>query len=505
MKHLLLTMIFAFSSGFLSLVTAQTIETPMLGIPSWVNDHLELLVSFSGTGDLSLSITDATCPVQLAAKTITLPTSTTLFIAPKGRSSCLFNLAVQNDQGDDAKWKLEISAVGDTGFSLVVKAIGSRDPSATPEFGAKGSVDVHGGWGALRVDGTVQIDSSTLMPDGNLLLQYEDSRLQLADDSGARDHPAGDIGRGLYFLQGFGISSVGQFALGLAIPFGQTVRVGAGWRGEYACGQISTDLNFSDPIFAVQAGAQGARASLSYRPNAGEKWGFGLEYRNADWYFNATATEARGSAEVRGFTMIDGLGWGILKAKAGYDGTKFTTSGNADSNDFGIRWEYNATNPNVFLEYRLFDLLPFLSELRLGTNFTYSATPGYVRLEAIYDDGAFEIGLVGKINTARAIGVSGRFLYSLPLEGRLTLGVKFDVPDVTYRSSYALSGIVNYGTGGWLISLEAGISSIFHPSAFVASLSITNWSFIGVTPPTPTVRFVDSTYTPTLNFSSPCN
>ncbi len=501
MKYFFLTLIFVLSSGFLR-AEAQTITAPTLGAPNWGNDHLELPIYFAGTGDLSLSVTDATCPVQLSAKTITLPLATVIFIAPKGRSNCIFTINAQNDQGDDAKWKLEVSAVGDTGFSVVVNAAGSRDPSATPAYDGKASVDVHGGWGALRVDGNVRLDAA-LNPDGNLLLQYEDSRLQLSDDSGAQNHPAGDVGRGLYFAQGLGLP-FGQFSLGVAVPFGQTVRVGAGWRGEYACGQISTDINFSDPIFAVQAGASGARASLSYRPNAGEKWGFGLEYQNADWYFNASASEARGSAEVRGFSLLDGLGWVLVKAKAGYDGTNFTTAGKADSENFGIRWDYNASNPNIYLEGRLFDL-GFLSELRLGASITYSNTPGYVRVEAIYNsDGMLEVALAGTINTAKIIGVSGGISYSLPLEGRLTVGLGFDITDVTYRSNYALTGKLSYGTGGFLIALEVS-ALIFNPSQFKAALSISQWSFIGVNPPTPTVRFVDSGYTVPITFISPCN
>jgi hypothetical protein len=501
MKYFLLILIFVLSSGFLC-AQAQTITAPTLGEPNWASDHLELPVYFAGTGDLNLAVTDATCPVQLTAKTITLPVATVIYVAPKGRSNCIFNLYAQNDQGDDAKWKLEVSAVGDTGFSVVVNASGTRDPSATPAYDGKASVDVHGGWGALRVDGNVRLDAA-LNPDGNLLLQYQDSRLQLADDSGARDHPAGDVGRGLYFAQGLGLL-IGQFSLGVALPFGQTIRIGAGWRGEYACGQVSTDINFTDPIFAVQVGANGARGSLSYRPNAGEKWGFGLEYRNADWFFGATATEARGSADVRGFSLVDGLGWVLLKASAGYDGTNFTTRGQADSENFGIGWDYNASNPNVYLEGRLFDL-GFLSELRLGASITYSNTPGYVRVEAIYDnDGMLEVALAGSINTAKIIGISGRFSYSLPLEGRLTVGLGFDIPDVTYRSNYALTGKLSYGMGGFLIALEVN-ALIFNPSQFKATLSITQWSFIGVNPPTPTVRFVDNSYTLPVNFSSPCN
>jgi hypothetical protein len=510
MKYFLFTLIFVLSSGIFSLVQAQTIEAPKLGNPSWANDHLELPISFVGTGDLSLTVSDTTCPVQLAAKTVTLPASTMLYIAPKGRSNCIFNLSAQNDQGDDGKWKLEVGATGDTGFSVVVNAVGTRDPAASSEFSGNGSVDVHGGWGALRVDGNLRLDSA-LNPDGKLLLQYEDSQVQLSDDSGARDHPAGDVGRGLYFSQGLGLP-IGQFSLGLAVPFslgppvtfGQALRVGAGWRGEYACGQISSDINFTDPIIAAQAGAMGARASLSYRPSATEKWGFGLEYRNADWFFGANASEARGSAEVRGFSLVDGLGWVLLKASAGYDGTNFTTRGKADSENFGIQWDYNASNPNVFLEGRLFDLF-FLSELRLGASITYSNTPGYVRVEAIYDnDGMLEISLAGTINTAKVIGVSGHLTYSFPLEGRLSLGVGFEIPDVTLRSNYALTGKVSYGTGGFLISLEVN-ALLFHPSAFTATLSLTQWSFIGVTPPTPTVRFVESNYTTPVTFSSPCN
>ncbi len=502
MKHFLFTLIFVLSSGIFALTQAQTITAPTLGNPNWMGDHLELAISFVGTGDLSLGVSDATCPVQLAAKTVTLPALTMLYIAPKGRSSCLFNLTAQDDQGNDGKWKLEVGAVGDTGFSVVVNATGTRDPAASSEFSGNGSVDVQGGWGALRVDGNVRLDAS-LNPDGKLLVQYEDSRVQLTDDSGARDHPAGDVGRGLYFSQGLGLP-IGQFSLGLALPFGQAVRVGAGWRGEYACGQVSTDINFSDPIFAVQAGAMGARASVSYRPSASEKWGFGLEYRNADWLLSASASEARASAEVRGFSIVDGLGWVLVKASAGYDGTNFSTSGKADTNDFGILWDYNAFNPNVFLEYRLFDL-PFLSELRLGASITYSNTPGYVRVEAIYgNDGMLEIGLAGTLNTAMIIGVSGHLTYSLPLEGRLTLGLGFEIPDVTFRSKYMLTGKVSYGTGGFLISLEVG-ALLFHPSAFTATLKLTQWSFIGVTPPTPTVRFVESSYTPPSTFSSPCN
>lgn len=501
MKYFFLTLIFVLSSGFLP-AQAQTITAPTLGEPNWGNDHLKLPVFFDGTGDLSLSVTDATCPVQLSAKTITLPLATMIFIAPKGRIGCVFTIYAQNDQGDDAKWKLEVSAVGDTGFSVVVKAEGTRDPSATPEIDGKASVDVHGGWGALRVDGNVRLDAA-LNPDGNLLLQYQDSRLQLADDSGARDHPAGDVGRGLYFSQGLGLP-VGQFSLGLAVPFGQTIRIGAGWRGEYACGQVSSDINFSDPIFALQAGASGARASLSYRPSASEKWGFGLEYRNADWYFNATATETRAAAEVRGFSLLDGLGWVLVKASAGYDGTNFTSRGKADSENFGIAWDYNASNPNVYLEGRLFDL-GFLTELRLGASITLSNTPGYVRVEAIYDsDGMLEIALGSSINTATVIGVSGRISYSLPLEGRLTVGLGFDITDVTFRSNYALTGKLSYGTGGFLIALEVN-ALIFNPSQFKATLSITQWSFIGVNPPTPSVRFVDSAYTTPVIFSSPCN
>ncbi len=501
MKYFLLTLIFILSSGFMA-AQAQTITAPTLGEPNWASDHLELPVYFAGTGDLSLSVTDATCPVQLSAKTITLPIATVINIAPKGRSSCIFSIFAQNDQGDDAKWKLEVSATGDTGFSVVVNAAGTRDPSATPAYDGKASVDVHGGWGALRVDGNVRIDAA-LNPDGNVLLQYQDSRLQLADDSGARDHPAGDVGRGLYFSQGLGLP-LGQLSLGVALPFGQTIRIGAGWRGEYACGQISSDINFIDPIFAVQAGANGARGSLSYRPNATEKWGFGFEYRNADWFFGATASEAKGSAEVRGFSLVDSLGWVLLKAKAGYDGTNFTTKGQADSENFGINWDYNASNPNVYLEGRLFDL-GFLTELRLGASITYSNTPGYVRVEAIYSsDGMLEIALGTSINTATIIGATGHVSYSLPLEGRLTVGLGFDFPDVTFRSSYALTGKLSYGTGGFLIALEVN-ALIFNPSQFKATLSITQWSFIGVNPPTPTVRFVDAGYTAPITFSSPCN
>jgi hypothetical protein len=440
--------------------------------------------------------------VQLAVKTITLPVATMLYIAPKGRSSCVFNLTAQNDQGDDGKWKLEVSAIGDTGFSVVVKATGTRDPSATPAYDGNGSVEVHGGWGALRVDGDVRLDAA-LKPDGKLLVQYEDSRVQLADDSGAQDHPAGDVGRGLYFSQGLGLP-IGQFSLGLAVPFGQTVRVGAGWRGENACAQVSTDIIFSDPIFAVQAGASSVRGSLSYRPNAGEKWGFGLEYRNADWFLGANATEARAQADLRGFSLVDGLGWVLVKASAGYDGTNFTTKGQADSENFGIGWDYNASNPNVYLEGRLFDLA-FISELRLGASITYSNTPGYVRVEAIYDnDGMLEVSLAGTLNTAKIIGVTGLVTYSFPLEGRLTVGLGFDIPDVTFRSNYALTGKLSYGTGGFLISLEMN-ALIFNPSQFKATLSISQWAFIGVTPPTPTVRFVESSYTPPITFSSPCN
>jgi hypothetical protein len=501
MKYLLSTLIFVLSSAF-SFVQAQTITAPTLGSPNWASDHLELPVYFAGTGDLNLSVTDATCPVQLSAKTITLPLATVIFIAPKGRSNCVFTIYAQNDQGDDAKWKLEVSATGDTGFNVVVNATGTRDPVADPQFAGIASVDVHGGWGDLRVDGNVRLDSA-LNPDGKLALQYQDSKLQLADDSGARDHPAGDVGRGLYFSQGLGLP-IGQFSLGVALPFGQTIRIGAGWRGEYACGQVSSDINFTDPIFALQAGANGARASLSYRPSASEKWGFGLEYRNADWFFGATATEARGSAEVRGFSLVDGLGWVLLKASAGYDGTNFTTRGQADSENFGIGWDYNASNPNVYLEGRLFDL-GFLSELRFGASITYSNTPGYVRVQAIYNsDGMLEIALAGTINTAKVIGASGGISYSLPLEGRLTVGLGFDIPDVTYRSNYALTGKLSYGTGGFLISLEMN-ALIFNPSQFTATLKITQWSFIGVNPPIPTVRFVDSGYTAPIIFSSPCN
>jgi hypothetical protein len=504
MKRLLSTLIIVLLSGFYSPGAAQTIEAPTLGSLSWASDHLELPIGFKGTGDLSLSVSEATCPVQLLSKTMTLPAWNTLFIAPKGRSNCLFVLAAQNDGGDDAKWRLEVGATGDTGFSVVVKAAGSRDPSVTPNYSGAGSVGVHGGWGALRVDGTVRINSSDFLPDGNILLQYQDSRLQLADDSGARDHPAGDVGRGLYFAQGLS-TPIGYFDAGAALPFGQNLRVGAGWRGEYACGQVSTDISFADPIFAVQAGAQGIRGSLSYRPNATEKWGFGLEYRSADWIFKALATEARGSAEASGFSILDGLGWIFLKsAKANYDGANFTTTGKLDINEFGIVWDYNATNPNIFLEYRLFDL-GFISELRLGADITYSNTPGYARIEAIYDDGALEFGLASKINTASIIGVSGYLKYSLPLEGRLTLGVKFEVPDVSFRSNYTVAGILNYGSSGWLVSLELGVSSIFRPNAFIASLSLTNWSFIGVAPPIPNVRFVPSDYAPPIVFSSPCN
>jgi hypothetical protein len=327
--------------------------------------------------------------------------------------------------------------------------------------------------------------------------------LQLSDDSGARDHPAGDVGRGLYFSQGLGLA-FGQLSLGVAVPFGQTIRVGAGWRGEYACGQVSSDINFTDPIFAIQVGANGARGSVSYRPSAGEKWGFGLEYRDTDWYFNATATEARGSAQVRGFSLVDGLGWVLVKANAGYDGTNFTTTGKADSENFGIKWDYNTSNPNVYLEGRLFDLA-FISELRFGASITYSNTPGYVRVEAIYDnDGILEVSLAGTINTAKIIGVSGRVSYSIPLEGRLTVGLGFDIPDVTYRSNYALTGKLSYGTGGFLVALEVQ-ALIFNPSQFKATLSLSQWSFIGLNPPMPTVRFVDSSYTPPITFSSPCN
>jgi hypothetical protein len=501
MKYFLFTLIFVLSNG-LARVEAQAITAPTLGSPNWANDHLELPVFFAGTGDLSLAVTDATCPVQLSAKTITLPVATVIYLAPKGHSSCVFTIYAQTDQGDDAKWKLEVSATGDTGFSVVVNASGTRDPSATPEFDGKASLDVHGGWGALRVDGNVRLDAA-LNPDGNLLLQYQDSRLQLADDSGARDHPAGDVGRGLYFAQGLGLP-IGQLSLGVALPFGQTIRIGAGWRGEYACGQVSSDINFTDPIFAVQAGASGARGSLSYRPNAGEKWGFGFEYRNADWFFGAIATEARAAAEVRGFSLVDNLGWLLLKASAGYDGTNFTTKGKADTNDFGINWDYNASNPNVYLEYRLFDLA-FLSELRFGASITLSNTPGYVRVEAIYaSDGMLEVSLAGTLNTATVIGVSGRISYSLSLEGRLTVGLGFDITDVTYRSNYALTGKLSYGTGGFLVALEVS-ALIFNPSQFKATLSISQWSFIGVNPPTPTVRFVDAGYTPPIIFSSPCN
>jgi hypothetical protein len=143
--------------------------------------------------------------------------------------------------------------------------------------------------------------------------------------------------------------------------------------------------------------------------------------------------------------------------------------------------------------------------LRLGASITLSNTPGYVRVEAIYNpDGNLEIALGTSINTATIIGVTGRVSYSLPLEGRLSFGLGFDIPDVTYRSNYALTGKLSYGTGGFLVALEVN-ALIFNPSQFKATLSITQWSFIGVNPPTPTVRFVDAGYTAPVIFSSPCN
>jgi hypothetical protein len=194
----------------------------------------------------------------------------------------------------------------------------------------------------------------------------------------------------------------------------------------------------------------------------------------------------------------------LLKAKAGYDGTNFTTAGKADTNDFGINWDYNASNSNVYLEYRLFDLA-FISELRFGASVTLSNAPGFVRVEAIYsNDGMLEVSLAGTLNTAAIIGVTGRVSYSLPLEGRLMVGLGFDIPDVTYRSNYALTGKLSYGTGGFLVALEVN-ALIFNPGQFIATLSISQWSFIGVNPPTPTVRFVEEGYTAPVIFSAPCN
>jgi hypothetical protein len=283
------------------------------------------------------------------------------------------------------------------------------------------------------------------------------------------------------------------------------VRFGAGFRTSYACGEASLNLNLADPILALQVGYAGARASVSYRPEATEQWGFGVSFRNSDLWLEVNASELKGEAKVEAFTADTALGWILVKARAAFDGTTFTSSGTADSQGFGVRWVYDS-NPFVALEARFYDLA-FLREVRVGATVSFSATPGFVRLEGIYGpDGALEVSLGGTLNTALTFGAFGRVQYTLPLEGRLTAGLGFEAADVRLRSNYLLNALLRYGhPSGWLLTLELQ-TQIFRWNGLTLTLSITGWTYIAVEPPTPIVRFaaLETSLAPFV-LPSPCD
>jgi hypothetical protein len=467
-------------------------------------DRVEIGLVLEQTGPLQLAVSGS-CPATITPAQFDGPGRVRLSVTPKGYDACLVTLVVTDAAGVQTTYRLEVDSPGEAGFSVILTGNGAFDPAGAPSLSGDAGVRVAGGWGDLHLDASGSVLSDGTF-DGRVDARYQGFRALLADSFGAPLHPAGDAGRGLYLSQDVPLG----FTLAWGRPFQAPMRFGLGWSSPYVCAGASLDILAQDPIFSAQGGYDQFYGSVQVRPNAGTALGssnssilsFAGELRNApDYRFNFGGTDKSVYLEGFGFVSDTPVGGLSLRARADLNATGFSTGGLFFSRELGFEWRTDASGGTfVRGEYRFLKPIPeVLEELRFGATATFSAAPGHLDLDSVWlgDPMELRFGLSAGSDTQFRIGGRAGLTYHDVFGGPFTVALDVSTTDVRFYNRYNADLKVSYASfDGWLVTLEI-VSPITNPSAATVKLGLSNWFFVPIDPPEPSVRVLAPDETPT--------
>lgn len=491
MRRSLATAILFAAIGFCPVMAQLNLEPPVAS-----GDRVEIGVVFAQSGPLQLAASGS-CPATVSPAQLEGPGKATLSVVTKGYGSCLVTLAVTDASGAQNAYRLEIDSPGESGFSVILTGNGAFDPAGSPSLGGDANLRVVGGWGDLHLEGSASVAADGTI-DGRVDARYQGFRALLADASGAPLHPAGDAGRGLYLSQDLPLG----FTLAWARPFQAAMRFGLGWASPYVCLGSSLDILARDPIFSAQGGYDQFHGSIQYRPQAGIAPGsssasiltFTGEVRNApDYRFSFGGTDKSFYLEGFGFVSETPFGGLSLRARTDLDATGFSTGGLLFTRELGLEWRTDAFGGTfIHGEYRFLKPIPdVLEQLRFGATATFSDAPGHLDVDSVWLSGdplELRFGLSAGSDTQFRIGARFGATYRATLDGSFNLALDLSTTDVRFYNRYNADLKLIYASySGWQVIFEV-ITPITNPAAATVRLSLSDWFFVPIDPPAPSVR-----------------
>ncbi len=513
MKYIRLTTLLASLVFPYAYVQAQTSNANTVQIEQTkvVSGHLETALYFAEGGELSLSVSASTCPAKMGASTVVAPARAILYVQLQGNHACLVTLDVGNAAGNSVSHKFEIGASGEEGINLILKGNGGFAPANSPLFSGDTSVELFGGYGDLHLDGKASLGVDSPI-DARLLLQYQDTRLFLADSNGwpityAGGAVAGDVGPGIYASQDIGWFRVGAAYPFTAQPFGQP-RLGIGVKLPYVCANTSTNIWLADPIVALEVGYGNFLLGGQFRPSHPDtNWNYNAAYKDLSWEVNLNGTEHDASTNFSGYVNETPFGWLTLAGTANLSSTGISGTAALDSLNFGLAWRGDSASGQQFsIEGRLYDLIPdVLLELDAGANITFSAQPGLAYIGSLWKfSEPLKLDTKFSVDTDFKIGSNIALSYTVPFEGLLSLAAELNSTNLRVADTIYGGFKINYASPiGFQTSLEL-LMPFTNPSGIVINLKLASWSFISSPPPAPSVREVAVDYSPPAVSLVPC-